>query len=143
MQVRHILLHRAGRHHLLSSNLIRFSRLNSDLTELVNPTPDITYTATANMTGAQILAWLRANVDFSKLNIRSKIVVNDAIFSLWLNNGSHLSAYGTATHPTQGTVSVAFQTAYSGSTSDRWASGSTSVLASTQLNAGNTLTIFY
>lgn len=34
MQVRHILVRRVGRHHLLSLNLIRFSRLNSDLTEL-------------------------------------------------------------------------------------------------------------
>ena len=38
MQVRHILLHRAGRHHFLSLNLIRFTPNNSDLTELKNVT---------------------------------------------------------------------------------------------------------
>ena len=143
MQVRHILMRRAGRHHFLSLNLIRFTPNNSDLTELKNPTPNISYSATTDMTGVQVLAWLRANVDFRKLNVRSKIRISSSTYSIWTNDGLSFSAYGVATHPTYGTISIAFLTAYSGSAFDRWSVGSTNVLTSIQLYTGNRIEIFY
>lgn len=75
MQVRHILVRRVGRHHLLSLNLIRFSRLNSDLTELTNnvigtsttlssavftcPSDGYVYAVANGMTGARIMLQIR------------------------------------------------------------------------------------
>ena len=60
------------------------TKLNDSLSDKLdkNPTPDISYTTTSNMTGGQVLNWLWDNVDRSKLTINSIIHLGSEIYRI-------------------------------------------------------------
>ena len=68
-------MHRVGRHHLLSSNLIRFSPNNSDLTELNCGRGYVEYSVTGTSTYGQMLNALWNLIDLTKMTDNAKLAL--------------------------------------------------------------------
>lgn len=104
-------------------------------------TPDIEYTATANMTGADVLAWIRSNLDFDKITPFTKIDLANAIYTVY-SVTPNLCMYCIGTS-SSGCVATAFLTNRSDIANNRFFSESTDVLATTQVTLGATIKVYY
>jgi hypothetical protein len=115
---------------------------NSDLTELKHPTPDLEYTATADMTGFQVMVWLFNNIDSSKWNINSKVVLASMVASVRAISPTfsfialQMTGYGTQT----GAYSIYL---YRSSTETHWCEGTNDAPSGVKLGAGSKIQVFY
>ena len=83
-----------------------------------SPSADVSYTTTGNTTGAQILQWLRTNIDKTKLTPHSKVMIGGYSYTLtYRPDNSSLGLYTAVADASSPTVSAAL-TNYTNASSD-------------------------